>query len=56
MSLGDHIRRNWVEYLLLGIGVFFLSKNKKTRKLFGLVLKKAKNQVKALLDEPSKGK
>ncbi len=54
MSLGEHVRKNWVEYLLLGLGTYFLSRNKKAKKLIGVVVKKARNNVKKLLDIEAK--
>ena len=41
-NMGEHLRRNWVEYLVLsGLAYFFL-KNKKGKKIAEKILGKAK--------------
>lgn len=51
MSIGDHLRENWVEYLLLAVLVFVLAKNKKAQKFVKNIIKKTKKSFTDFMDE-----
>jgi hypothetical protein len=51
MSISDHLKNNWVEYLLLAVLIFFLGRNKKVKGFVKKIVDKAKKGFNDFLDD-----